>query len=82
VNRFETKAEAPLNSKSIGEPVAPVGNPPAQGEDGESGDDGPDKGECEVCDETERGKEEPKDFALHAKSLAQVISTLGFFGPR
>jgi len=56
----------------VGEPVAAVGDPPTEGEDGEGGDYGPDEGESEVGDEAEGGKEEPEDFALHEGEFSAV----------
>ena len=80
VGVYSTKSAQPgmavpqgLGMESVGEPVAAVGDPPAEGEDGEGGDDGPDKGESEVGDEAEGGEEEPEDFALHGESLAQML---------
>jgi anti-sigma B factor antagonist len=60
------------NSKLVGEPVAAVGDPPTEGEDGEGGEYGPEEGEGEVGDEAQGGEEEPEDFALHGESLAQM----------
>ena len=53
-----TKARAAHERRElVGEPVAAVGDPPAEGEDGEGGDDSPDEGEGEVGDQSESGEE-------------------------
>ena len=56
----------------VGEPVAAVGDPPAEGEDGEGGDYSPGERESEVGDEAEGGEEEPEDFALHEGEFSAV----------
>ena len=62
-----------ITGRWFSEPVASVGDPPAQPDDGNSGGQRPPEGKNHVGDEAEHNEADPENFALHA-----LIVALGF----
>jgi hypothetical protein len=48
------------------EPVASIGDPPAQHADGNGSCERPPKRQSQIRDQAQGGKGEPEDFSLHA----------------
>lgn len=54
-------------------PVAPVGEPPTESEDGDRRADSPPEGQKKIGRKTESAENHPKDFALHA-GLKKILT--------
>jgi len=60
------------HSSDSGEPIAAVGEPPTERENGERSSYGPPKRQEKIGDKTNSRKGDPKDLTLHRNSLAPI----------
>lgn len=58
----------------LGEPIAAVGQPPAEAKDWKGCSHSPPKGEEKIGDKTKDSERHPEDLALHVRSLTQLLS--------